>query len=95
VYLLDDVLAALDPPVARRIYNKVICGLLKDKTRILCTNNVQLLTNADVIVHLHQGSLVNYGKDIKSFMLYSVRGLERSELGGSHGCTGRLWDRFL
>jgi len=27
--------------------------------------------------------------------VYSVRGLERSELGGSHGCPGRLWDRFL
>jgi len=27
--------------------------------------------------------------------LYSVRGLERNELGGSHGCPGRLWDRFL
>jgi len=27
--------------------------------------------------------------------LYSVRGWERSELGGSHGCLGRLWDRFL
>jgi len=27
--------------------------------------------------------------------LYSVRGLERSELGGSHGCPGRLWERFL
>jgi len=30
-----------------------------------------------------------------SHFLYSVRGLERSELGGSHGCPGRLWDRFL
>jgi len=29
------------------------------------------------------------------WLLYSVRGLERSELGGSHGCPGRLWDRFL
>jgi len=27
--------------------------------------------------------------------LYSVRGLERSELGGSHGFPGRLWGRFL
>jgi len=27
--------------------------------------------------------------------LYSVQGLERSELGGSHGCLGRLWDWFL
>jgi len=28
-------------------------------------------------------------------LLYSVRGLERSELGGSHGCPGCLWDRIL
>jgi len=27
--------------------------------------------------------------------LYSVRGLERSELGGSHGCpAGRIWDFY-
>jgi len=32
---------------------------------------------------------------ISSITLYSVRGLERSELGGSHVCPGRLWDRFL
>jgi len=25
-------------------------------------------------------------------VLYSVRGLERSELGGSHGCPGHIWD---
>jgi len=29
-----------------------------------------------------------------SKLLYSVRGLERSELGRFHGCPGRLWDRF-
>jgi len=27
--------------------------------------------------------------------IYSVRGLEQSEFGGSHGCPGRLWDHFL
>jgi len=27
--------------------------------------------------------------------LYPVRGSEWSGLGGSHGCPGRLWDRFL
>jgi len=30
-----------------------------------------------------------------NIVVYSVRGLERSELGGSHGCPGRLWNRFL
>jgi|GEM_PF-6342663 len=35
------------------------------------------------------------GKAVSPKFLYSVRGLERSELGGSHGWPGRLWDRFL
>jgi len=39
------------------------------------------------------GYLTKWNKS--SRMLYSVRGLERSELGGSHGCPGHLWDRFL
>jgi len=26
--------------------------------------------------------------------VYSVQGLERSELGGFHGCPGRLWTDF-
>jgi len=31
----------------------------------------------------------------RQYQLYSVRGLERSELDGSLGCPGRLWDPFL
>jgi len=38
---------------------------------------------------------VSTGFDDRRMEVYSVRGLERSELGGSHGCPGRLWDRFL
>jgi len=37
---------------------------------------------------------LNSAVQVRTF-LYSVRGLERSELGGSHGWPGRLWDRFL
>jgi len=33
--------------------------------------------------------------DVCTHLLYSVRGLERSELGGSHGCPGRLWDQIF
>jgi len=38
---------------------------------------------------------VGGAKTFAAHNLYSVRGLERSELGGSHDCPGRLWDRFL
>jgi len=35
-------------------------------------------------------------KGVRHLRIYSViRGLERSELGGSHGSPGHLWDRFL
>jgi len=60
----------------------------------------------DIFGHFHQEShdspgldkqinewIVNHSKVYKC--VYSVRGLERSELNRSHGCPGRLWDRFL
>lgn len=55
-------MSALDPPVARHVYTKVICGILREKTRILCTNNVNLLTNADLIIHLENGEISRMGK---------------------------------
>lgn len=61
IYLLDDALSALDPPVARHVYTKAICGILREKTRILCTNNVNLLTNADLIIHLEKGEITRVG----------------------------------
>jgi len=32
---------------------------------------------------------------LNNLVLYPVRGSEWNGLGGSHGCPGRLWDRFL
>jgi len=52
------------------------------------TNAPELLTEADLIALMDK-----HGIGIaETKQLYSVRGLERSELGGSHGCPGRLWD---
>ncbi|KAL0266611.1 UNVERIFIED_CONTAM: hypothetical protein PYX00_009106 [Menopon gallinae] len=65
IYLLDDVLSSVDVHVARHLYSKVICGLLKDKTRIFCTNQVQLLTNADLIIRLDQGSVCAVGTPLE------------------------------
>lgn len=61
VYLLDDVLSAVDPYVAKHIYTHCICGLLKLKTRILCTHQTKYLINADWIVMLDEGKIVKQG----------------------------------
>lgn len=52
----------MDVQVARILYNKVICGLLKDKTRIFCTNQIKFLTNADLVIKLEMGAVAAVGK---------------------------------
>ncbi|XP_078051150.1 ATP-binding cassette sub-family C member 10 isoform X1 [Augochlora pura] len=77
IYLLDDVLATLDPKVANYIFEHVIIGLLKNKTRLLCTHQTQYLIHADVVVDMSKGRIVNQGKpsevlpDIDDYLLSS------------------------
>ncbi|KAG8268119.1 Multidrug resistance-associated protein 7 [Homalodisca vitripennis] len=61
VYLLDDVLSAVDVQVARHILRHCIHGLLKDKTRILCTHQTQFLLQADTVVHMDHGTVIRQG----------------------------------
>eukprot|EP00042_Codosiga_hollandica_P050130 m.592762 g.592762 ORF g.592762 m.592762 type:complete len:933 (-) comp58023_c0_seq1:1350-4148(-) len=54
VYLLDDPLSAVDTIVGRHIFEQCICGLLKDKVRILVTHQVQYLPFVDKILLLKE-----------------------------------------
>ncbi|CAH1956339.1 unnamed protein product [Acanthoscelides obtectus] len=62
VYLLDDILSAVDPKVARHIFQYCIMGLLSNKTRILCTHHVKYLVYADRIGLLENGAIKSIGK---------------------------------
>ncbi|XP_060081599.1 ATP-binding cassette sub-family C member 10-like [Ylistrum balloti] len=61
VYLLDDPLAAVDSHVARHIYDKCIMGLLRKKTRILCTHHTKFLWKADLIIVMDDGVISKMG----------------------------------
>ncbi|KAL2282719.1 hypothetical protein FJTKL_10350 [Diaporthe vaccinii] len=63
VYLLDDVLSAVDAHVGRHIIDNVLGpkGLLASKTRVLATNAIPVLAGADYIVMLREGSIVEQG----------------------------------
>ncbi|MBN3317851.1 MRP7 protein, partial [Atractosteus spatula] len=61
VYLLDDPLAAVDADVASHLLEKCILGILKHKTRILCTHRVEFLDKADVVVLMDEGKIVKTG----------------------------------
>ncbi|KAJ0008012.1 hypothetical protein Pint_30337 [Pistacia integerrima] len=56
IYMLDDVLSAVDAQVARWILSNGIMGpLMAQKTRILCTHNVQAISSADMIIVMDKG----------------------------------------
>ncbi|KAL6871922.1 P-loop containing nucleoside triphosphate hydrolase protein [Trichoderma novae-zelandiae] len=63
IYLLDDVLSAVDSHVGRHIIENVLGprGLLSSKTRILATNAISVLRQASYITLLKDGEIVERG----------------------------------
>ncbi|KAI2636344.1 P-loop containing nucleoside triphosphate hydrolase protein [Hypomontagnella submonticulosa] len=63
IYLLDDCLSAVDSHVGRHIIENVLGpdGLLNSKCRILATNAISVLPEADYIYQLKDGEIVESG----------------------------------
>lgn len=55
--LMDDPLSAVDAHVGRHIMDKAICGLLKDRCRILATHQLHVLSRCDRIVVMEEGQI--------------------------------------
>lgn len=55
--LMDDPLSAVDAHVGRHIMDKAICGLLKDRCRILATHQLHVLSRCDRIVVMDKGRI--------------------------------------
>ena len=61
VVLLDDPLSAVDPGVAKHIYDQAISTLLRDHTVILVTHGVQFLSKCDLVAFMKNGSITELG----------------------------------
>jgi len=63
VYIFDDPLSALDAHVSQTVFDECISnkGALKDRLRLLITNQVHVLPNCDNIVLLEDGRIRNQG----------------------------------
>ncbi|CAK7908275.1 multiple drug resistance-associated protein-like transporter 1 [[Candida] anglica] len=63
VYLLDDVLSAVDAHVGKNIIKKVLGsnGILNTKAKILATNSVNVLSEAHEIIYLNKGRIEERG----------------------------------
>ena len=57
IVLMDDPLSAVDAHVGRHIFDHAICGLLRDKCRILATHQLHILNRCDRIIWLQEGRI--------------------------------------
>ena len=52
VVLLDDVLSALDPPVASRVYSDCLMGMMGGRTRVLVSHAESIASRADQVFEI-------------------------------------------
>ena len=57
LYVLDDPLSAVDEQVAEHIFAELICGLWKNKTRLLCTHRHEFLSRMDRVLVVENGTV--------------------------------------
>jgi len=62
VFLLDDVLSAVDPRVGQEIWRNVVEGILKEKCLLMTTNQVQFISNDAFVIILDGGKIKDFGK---------------------------------
>ncbi|CAN1776374.1 ABC transporter C family member 14 [Linum perenne] len=62
IYLLDDIFSAVDAQTGSEIFKECLKGILKDKTILLVTHQVDFLHNADLIMVMRDGMIVQSGK---------------------------------
>jgi len=61
IYVLDDVLSAVDAHVGQQIYQRCITGMLASRTRILVTHGLQYLSRTDMLICMKNGTLDRVG----------------------------------
>jgi ABC-type multidrug transport system fused ATPase/permease subunit len=61
INILDDVLSAVDVHVGKLLFDECICGAMERSTRILVTNNLQILERCDRVVVVERGRIVEAG----------------------------------
>lgn len=86
IYLLDDVFSAVDAHTGSEIFKECVRGVLKNKTVLLVTHQVDFLHNVDLILVMRDGMIVQGGK--YNELLSS--GLDFKELVAAHETSMEL-----
>ncbi|GLJ18144.1 hypothetical protein SUGI_0320510 [Cryptomeria japonica] len=80
IYLLDDPFSALDAHTGTQLFNECLHGILKSKTIVYVTHQVEFLPASDLILVMHDGEIVQVG----SYDDLLQSGTDFLELVGAH-----------
>ncbi|KAJ1925118.1 hypothetical protein IWQ60_004759 [Tieghemiomyces parasiticus] len=94
LYVLDDPLSAVDPHVARHLFQNVVCGLLAGKPRILVTHQIQFVTECDSVLLLDQGRAFAQGP-VDQVMALLLSGAQEDGTYGSATTLGAVTSTSL
>ena len=61
IFILDDVLAAVDVHVGKHLFRHCICGAMAGATRILATNALHVLPSCDSVSVIENGTVSESG----------------------------------
>ncbi|CAH8381102.1 unnamed protein product [Eruca vesicaria subsp. sativa] len=62
IYLLDDPFSAVDAHTGRQLFEECLMGILKEKTVLYVTHQVEFLPAADLILVMQNGRVMQAGK---------------------------------
>ena len=82
LYLIDDPFSSIDIKVGNKIFKEAFCDYLKDKTRILITNELTNLSYVDRIICMEKGKIIfsgNYNEFNDKFGTKNLVGNENDE----------------
>ncbi len=71
MYLIDDVFSAVDVPVGKRIYQKCIQGVLRNKTRVICTHHPRFLAGANTVLLMEGGKVAEQGESMTESLQFA------------------------
>jgi ABC-type multidrug transport system fused ATPase/permease subunit len=84
LYLIDDPFASIDNKVGTQIFKEVFCGFLKNKTRILITNEMEGLSHADKIIYMEKGKIIFCGKYEEFHEKFGIKNLHDNNIDSDH-----------
>ena len=80
LYLIDDPFSNIDNKVGTEIFKEVFCSFLKNKTRILITNEMVGLSQADKIIYMEKGKIIFCGKYQEFHEKFDIQNLRNVNL---------------